>query len=131
MLSTHYMEEAVELGDRIGIMVDGKLIASGTMSELNERHCRSFNVEVVLGMNAPSGTTDRILAGLKKDVGVEPVVTENYGLRFKLEIPFTNNGSRTAQLGRLFEHFTAEKDDLYIQFFTVNVASLEQIFIDL
>ena len=35
ILTTHYMEEAEELSDRIGIMKDGRLLASGTAAELN------------------------------------------------------------------------------------------------
>ena len=35
ILTTHYMEEAEELSDRIGIMKDGRLLAIGTVEELN------------------------------------------------------------------------------------------------
>ena len=35
ILTTHYMEEAAALSDRIGIMRDGRLLASGTLAELN------------------------------------------------------------------------------------------------
>ena len=34
VLTTHYMEEAEELSDRIGIMRDGRLLALGTAAEL-------------------------------------------------------------------------------------------------
>ena len=37
VLTTHYMEEAEELSDRIGIMKNGRLIAVGTAGELKER----------------------------------------------------------------------------------------------
>ena len=37
ILTTHYMEEAEELSDRIGIMKNGKLLALGTASELIEK----------------------------------------------------------------------------------------------
>ena len=37
ILTTHYMEEAAALSDRIGIMKDGRLLAVGTVAELNER----------------------------------------------------------------------------------------------
>lgn len=37
VLTTHYMEEAEALSDRIGIMKSGKLLAIGTVEELNER----------------------------------------------------------------------------------------------
>ena len=36
ILTTHYMEEAESLSDRIGIMKDGKLLAVGTVEELKE-----------------------------------------------------------------------------------------------
>ena len=35
ILTTHYMEEAEKLSDRIGIMKDGRLLAAGTPEELN------------------------------------------------------------------------------------------------
>jgi ABC-2 type transport system ATP-binding protein len=37
ILTTHYMEEAEELSDRIGIMKDGRLLAQGTVEELNKK----------------------------------------------------------------------------------------------
>ena len=37
ILTTHYMEEAEALSDRIGIMKNGKMLAIGTASELMER----------------------------------------------------------------------------------------------
>ncbi len=37
VLTTHYMEEAEALSDRIGIMTNGRLIACGTLAELEER----------------------------------------------------------------------------------------------
>ena len=37
ILTTHYMEEAEALSDRVGIMKDGSLIAVGTVEELKQR----------------------------------------------------------------------------------------------
>ncbi len=37
VLTTHYMEEAEELADRIGVMKNGRLIAVGTTAELLEK----------------------------------------------------------------------------------------------
>lgn len=37
ILTTHYMEEAEALSDRVGIMKDGRLIALGTVGELKDR----------------------------------------------------------------------------------------------
>ena len=37
VLTTHYMEEAEALSDRIGIMKSGRLLAVGTVEELNRK----------------------------------------------------------------------------------------------
>ena len=37
ILTTHYMEEAKELSDRIGIMKNGRLLATGTAEELTAK----------------------------------------------------------------------------------------------
>ena len=48
ILTTHYMEEAQALSDRIGIMKDGKLLAVGTVSELMEQaDARDFETAFV------------------------------------------------------------------------------------
>lgn len=36
ILTTHYMEEAAAISDRIGIMKNGRLLAAGTVEELNK-----------------------------------------------------------------------------------------------
>ena len=38
ILTTHYMEEAEELCDRVGIIDQGKLIALGSPKDLMEQH---------------------------------------------------------------------------------------------
>ncbi len=40
VLTTHYMEEAEQLSDRIGIMIDGELKAEGTLQELEKLFVR-------------------------------------------------------------------------------------------
>ncbi len=44
ILSTHYMEEAERLSDRIGIISSGRLIALGTLEELLARLDRSYRL---------------------------------------------------------------------------------------
>ena len=48
ILTTHYMEEAEALSDRIGIMKSGRLLAVGTVEELNEKaHTNDFETAFV------------------------------------------------------------------------------------
>ena len=55
ILTTHYMEEAESLSDRIGIMQDGKIIDIGTSKELIKKtKAKNFEdafVEIVTGGN--------------------------------------------------------------------------------
>jgi ABC-2 type transport system ATP-binding protein len=44
ILSTHYMEEAERLSDRIGVIASGRLIAFGRLEELLTRMDRSYRV---------------------------------------------------------------------------------------
>ena len=37
VLTTHYMEEAEALADEIFVMIDGKIAATGTLAELEEK----------------------------------------------------------------------------------------------
>jgi len=48
ILTTHYMEEAEALSDRIGIMKNGTLLAVGTVEDLNEMaHANDFETAFV------------------------------------------------------------------------------------
>ena len=55
ILTTHYMEEAEALSDRIGIMRGGRLLALGTAAELKEQTgCDRFEeafISIVKGSN--------------------------------------------------------------------------------
>ena len=44
ILSTHYMEEAEQLSDRVGVIANGRLIAFGTLDELLARMDRSYRL---------------------------------------------------------------------------------------
>lgn len=56
VLTTHYMEEAQSLSDRIGIMKNGRLLAVGTVEELNNladtTHFETAFITIVQGGNA-------------------------------------------------------------------------------
>ena len=47
ILTTHYMDEADVLGDRIGIMQDGKLVTVGSSLFLKKRYGAGYNLTVV------------------------------------------------------------------------------------
>ncbi|WP_273888816.1 ABC transporter ATP-binding protein [Rubrobacter naiadicus] len=63
ILTTHYMEEAARLCDRLVIMWGGRIISEGTPEELIERHVSPQ----VLEFNADAGTLEALSELLEED----------------------------------------------------------------
>jgi ABC-2 type transport system ATP-binding protein len=72
LYTTHYMEEAEELSDRVAIMDKGKLIAIGTNAELVRLVGGDTRIE--LGLNVES---ERVLEGWRAVEGVRGVSPED------------------------------------------------------
>jgi ABC-2 type transport system ATP-binding protein len=64
ILTTHYMEEAEVLCERILIMDKGKFIAAGTLSELNAQHGEGELIEITFGSDFDINALN--LAGIRK-----------------------------------------------------------------
>ncbi len=64
ILTTHYMEEAEVLCERILIMDKGEFIAAGTLPELNARYGEGDLIEITFDQNFDIGASD--LPGVKR-----------------------------------------------------------------
>ena len=53
LLTTHYMEEAHALADRIAVLVDGAIVEQGTPDEVIARHSTATRVRIRLAAGAP------------------------------------------------------------------------------
>jgi lipooligosaccharide transport system ATP-binding protein len=67
VLTTHYMDEAEQLCDRLVVMDRGKIVAEGSPRELIARHVEREVVELRFGPGADNGTVER-LAGVGRRV---------------------------------------------------------------
>jgi ABC-type multidrug transport system ATPase subunit len=63
ILSTHYMEEAERLSDRVAIIAQGRLIAFGTLDELLARLERSYRLSYRDPLDPPGDARVRYCAG--------------------------------------------------------------------
>lgn len=64
LYTTHYMEEAQELSDRVGIIDHGELIALGTQKELTQQVGQTETLILHLGENDDAETLARSLQGV-------------------------------------------------------------------
>ena len=122
MITTHYMEEAERLCDRVAIFDQGRVIASGTPGEL----IASLGAEHVIEFSLQQEFTDpdkRLLQEwLSRLPTVEQVHINNKTVRM------TAAESHSA-LSRLFEEL--ERRQLEITSLTTRHASLEDVFVQL
>jgi ABC-2 type transport system ATP-binding protein len=118
LYTTHYMEEAQELSDRIGIMDQGKMIAVGTQPELVQMVGERTRIEIALDRNA------HLLAEQWRTLpGVASVTQDEAGpLRLLVE-------DANVLMPRLFE--TAHAADARITKIDLAEPNLEMVFLHL
>jgi ABC-2 type transport system ATP-binding protein len=117
LYTTHYMEEAQELSDHIGIMDQGSLIASGTHDELVKIVGEQDRIE--LGMSAPAG----ILMDVWQQVEGITLITSHED-----KVTLLADDSNVI-LPQLFE--SATKADIRITSVDIKGPNLETVFLHL
>jgi len=127
LLSTHYMDEAAALGDRIAIFIDGEIVSTGSLSELQAQYCNSYFVEIALKPSASDDDQDKVLK-VFDEAGYPADVYESLPYHFKLQVPFQSE-DHLEQLSCMFELLEAQKARLNVKFYSIAQMSLEQIFV--
>jgi ABC-2 type transport system ATP-binding protein len=117
LYTTHYMEEAQELSDYIGIMDHGKLMASGTHEQLVRLVGQQTRIDLTLNIPA-----ENILSTWQNVEGVTRVSAEN-GLVTALV------GDSNKVLPRLFESATSQ--NARITSVDIREPNLEAVFLHL
>ena len=123
LLTTHYMEEADQLSDRIGIIDAGKVIALDTPEGLKRR----IDQKEVIRMEV-TGWHDDLGDKLKSITGIENLMTRRQGEADLWEVNMQAHNSRTA-IPRIVEHISGNGTRLV----NMNIVkpSLEDVFIHL
>jgi ABC-2 type transport system ATP-binding protein len=63
LLTTHYLEEAERVADRIGILNQGRMVAMGSMEELRGRLKHRYSLKLPEGANLPVSEGETIALG--------------------------------------------------------------------
>jgi ABC-2 type transport system ATP-binding protein len=115
VLTTHYIEEAEKLCDRVAIVDHGKVIATGTPRQLKERSGNTTRIEVRLAKPALNG----VLETLDGVVDVRQLA-DVYVLHCQKTAP---------AIVALVKHLEAENNELVS--LEIATPSLEDVFIEL
>jgi ABC-2 type transport system ATP-binding protein len=115
ILTTHYMDEADALCDRIGIIDHGKVITLGTPEELKA----SLGAQTVLEVKVYEGSHEAILKGLEGQPFTEDVFAEGD------KVMLRTNDKKAAAVHMLTRH----ADD--VETLQFREPTLEDVFIEL
>eukprot|EP00039_Didymoeca_costata_P015168 m.253797 g.253797 ORF g.253797 m.253797 type:complete len:1742 (+) comp16164_c2_seq1:146-5371(+) len=122
LLSTHFMDEADILGDRIAIMVEGSVKCAGTSLSLKSHYGIGYNLNVVKekGSCQPGSILEVVKeyvpnASLKKDTVAD--VT--------LALPREHSST----FSKLFEKLEGKKSEFGIQSWGVSATTIDEVFL--
>jgi len=124
LVTTHSLEEAEYLGDRIGIMSDGQFICCGTSSFLKTKYPCGFNINLLI--NSDKFSEEKKNNFLKKIKNYEPNVHIRIASKSVLSL---NIQSNSEHIPDIFSFIEESKNYYDIEDYTVASTSLEDIFL--
>ena len=124
LLTTHFLDEAEYLGDRIGIMTDGQYICCGSSSFLKSKYPCGFNINLLI--NSKIFNEEYKKQFFNKILEYEP----------KAEIKVASKGifsvniqSNNQHIKEIFDYIEKIKAEIGIEDYTVGSTSLEDVFL--
>ncbi|WP_318656342.1 ABC transporter ATP-binding protein [Spongiactinospora rosea] len=126
LLTTHYLEEAEKLADRLAIMHQGRITTSGTVDEVVTQAGDQIHFRLAL---PPAGLRERLRGGLPfLDGTAATTVHSDEGTRVTYALPASPAAGRAhAALRPLLEW--AEKHELTLERLEVRRGTLEDVFL--
>ena len=121
VLTTHFMDEADILGDRIGIMARGQLRCCGTSIFLKQQYGGGYNLAFA---KKTSNEARQLQAVVKRRVP-DSVVLSNIGTELKFQLPL----SRVSEFWPLFEELESRQDDLGFESYGIGMTTMEEVFL--
>ncbi|ETN23728.1 hypothetical protein PPTG_20697 [Phytophthora nicotianae INRA-310] len=128
VLTTHFMDEADILGDRIAIMADGQLCCAGSSLFLKNRYGAGYNLTMI---KAPGCDVEVVGAFLRNFVP-EAKCLSNFGSEVVFQLPSKSSGLPSKSSGvfsTMLQVLDDEKHNLRVIQYGVSVTTLEEVFL--
>jgi len=122
ILTTHFMDEADYLGDRIGIMGEGRLLTCGSSLFLKNKFGAGYSLTIV--KNSQKISTQNLTEEIKRTIQ-SAALEGDIGMEVKYNLP-------TNQLNNfesLFRNLETKREAFGIQSFGIDVTTLEEVFL--
>jgi len=121
ILTTHYMDEADLLGDRISILANGHLRCVGSSLFLKNRFGIGYHLSMV---KAPQCSVHDVRAVIEQQVLGSKVLSDN-----DRELTFVIPLAQVSQFAHLFETLAKDHVALGIESYGISLTTLEEVFL--
>lgn len=123
VLTTHYMDEADVLGDRIGIMNQGKIVCLGTSLFLKKRFGVGYNLTLV--KNNKKRKSDEVHDYLKQELGSDVMKLSEISTEVTFQIPV----DYAPKFKSFFIDFDKKLRVYDIEGYGISITTLEEVFL--
>ncbi|XP_012943241.1 ATP-binding cassette sub-family A member 3 [Aplysia californica] len=121
VLSTHYMDEADALGDRIAIMANGELLCCGTSMFLKKLYGAGYHLVIECVPRCDVVRLTLTIVSFISSAQLESVV--------RTEVSYLLPDTTCAQFPALFRHLSANKQKLGVISFGTTTTTMEEVFL--
>ena len=121
VLSTHFMDEADLLGDRIAVMSDGELQTVGSSLFLKKKYGGGYHLVIVKEEGCDASRITRVLRSHIGEINIE----QDVGAELSYSLP----DDRAHLFADMFAELEERKDDLKIDSYGASLTTMEEVFI--